>query len=127
VRALLVSLLIPTFLSEDLGAARQAARRFLSFYASVPLYARMFRRSGFTADMDAVAQALSQGAPDRVAACLSDRLLDDVCLVGPPARCQEQLAAFQEAGVAYPQLAPQTVQEEQESAVRRLLATFTPR
>jgi alkanesulfonate monooxygenase SsuD/methylene tetrahydromethanopterin reductase-like flavin-dependent oxidoreductase (luciferase family) len=77
--------------------------------------------------MDAVTQALSQGAPDRVAACLSDRLLDDVCLVGPPARCQEQLAAFQEAGVAYPQLAPQTVQEEQESAVRRLLATFTPR
>jgi alkanesulfonate monooxygenase SsuD/methylene tetrahydromethanopterin reductase-like flavin-dependent oxidoreductase (luciferase family) len=126
-QTLLVSLLIPTFLSEDLEAARQAARRFLAFYASVPLYARMFRHSGFAADMDAVTQALSQGARDRVAACLSDRLLDDVCLLGPPARCQEQLAAFQEAGVTYPQLAPQAVQEEQETAVRHLLRAFTRR
>jgi alkanesulfonate monooxygenase SsuD/methylene tetrahydromethanopterin reductase-like flavin-dependent oxidoreductase (luciferase family) len=126
-RALLVSLLIPTFLCEDVEAARQAARCFLSFYASVPLYARMFRRSGFAADMDAVAQALAQGTPDRVPACLSDRLLDDVCLVGPVGRCQEQLAAFREAGVTYPQLAPQAVQEEQERAVRRLLQAFTRR
>jgi alkanesulfonate monooxygenase SsuD/methylene tetrahydromethanopterin reductase-like flavin-dependent oxidoreductase (luciferase family) len=123
-QALMVSLLIPTFLSEDLDAARAAARGFLSFYASVPLYAKMFRRSGFAAEMDAIAQALEQGARDRVPGCISDRLLDEICLVGPPARCQERLAAFQEAGVTYPQLAPQAVQEEQESAVRRLLAAF---
>ena len=44
-----VSLLIPMFLSEDLGAAREAARRFLTLYAAMPHYARMFRRSGFCA------------------------------------------------------------------------------
>jgi alkanesulfonate monooxygenase SsuD/methylene tetrahydromethanopterin reductase-like flavin-dependent oxidoreductase (luciferase family) len=126
-RALLASMLIPTFLVDDLTTAREAARRFLSFYASVPLYNKMFRRSGFAADMAAVDQALAQGEAHRVPACLSDRLIDALCLVGPLARCQEQLAAFREAGVTYPQLAPQAVQEEQETAVRRCLQGFAPR
>jgi alkanesulfonate monooxygenase SsuD/methylene tetrahydromethanopterin reductase-like flavin-dependent oxidoreductase (luciferase family) len=95
--ALTVSILIPTFLSEDLEAARQAARQFFAFYAAVPLYAKMFRRSGFVDEMAAVAQALTQGERNRVVACISGRLLAAICLVGSPARCQEQLAAFREA------------------------------
>jgi hypothetical protein len=39
-------------------------------------------------------------------AALSDRLLDAVCLLGPMARCREQLAAFRSAGVDLPILAP---------------------
>jgi 5,10-methylenetetrahydromethanopterin reductase len=124
-QAVMVSILIPTFLSENLGAARDAARRFLSFYATVPLYATMFRRNGFEAEMEAVAQA--QGDRDQIAAAISDRLIEDICLVGSPAHCREQLAAFREAGVTYPQLAPQAVQEEQVAAVRRCLATLQPR
>src|SRR3989442_14994057 len=37
---------------------------------------------------------------------LSDRLLDAVCLLGPMARCREQLAAFRDAGVGLPILVP---------------------
>jgi hypothetical protein len=39
-------------------------------------------------------------------AALSDRLLDAVCLLGPMARCREQLAAFRSAGVDLPILVP---------------------
>ncbi len=39
-------------------------------------------------------------------ASLSDRLLDAVCLLGPLARCREQLAAFRTAGVDLPILVP---------------------
>ena len=35
-------------------------------------------------------------------AALSDRILDAVCLIGSEARCQEQLAAFRDAGVDRP-------------------------
>ena len=120
-----VSLLIPTFLSEDIGAAREAARRFLTLYAAMPHYTRMFRRSGFTQEADAVAEALDNGGPARIGAAISDRLMDEVCLVGPLSRCREQLAAFREAGLTYPILAPQAVQQEQPArAVRRFLTTF---
>ena len=37
---------------------------------------------------------------------LSDRLLEAICLIGPIERCQEQLAAFREAGVDLPILYP---------------------
>ena len=39
-------------------------------------------------------------------AALSDRLLDAVCLLGPLARCREQLAAFRSAGTDLPILMP---------------------
>ena len=39
-------------------------------------------------------------------AALSDRLLDAVCLLGPLARCREQLAVFRKAGVDLPILVP---------------------
>ena len=120
-----MSLLMPTFLSEDIGAAREAARRFLTLYAAMPHYTRMFRRSGFTQEADAVAEALDNGGPARIGAAISDRLMDAVCLVGPLSRCREQLAAFREAGLTYPILAPQAVQQEQPAnAVRGFLTTF---
>jgi alkanesulfonate monooxygenase SsuD/methylene tetrahydromethanopterin reductase-like flavin-dependent oxidoreductase (luciferase family) len=124
-QALTVSLLIPTFLSDDLPAAREAARRFLSFYAALSVYTRMFRRSGFASEMDDLAQALARGEQQQgIAACISDRLLDAVCLVGPLSRCQEHLAAWREAGLSYPLLAPQAVKADQATAVRHFLETF---
>ena len=124
-REVTVSLLIPTFLSDDLSAAREAARRFLTLYVAMPHYARMFRRSGFEAEAEAVAKALEREDQAAVAAAVSDRLMDEVCLVGPLSRCREQLAAFREAGVAYPILAPQAVSQEQPGvAARRFLTSF---
>ena len=121
----LVSLLVPSFLSEDLGAAREAARRFLTLYAAMPHYARMFRRSGFEEEADNVAKALDCGDTAAVADAVSDRLMDAVCLVGPLSRCREQLAAFREAGLTYPILAPQAMRNEPPgNAARRFLTTF---
>ena len=105
--AIAVSLLIPAFVHDDLATARRAAREFLVHYAGMSHYAKTFAASGFAGEMEAVAAA----GPDRAAAmaALSDRLLDEVLLVGPPARCREQLAAFGEAGVEWALLGPQRV------------------
>lgn len=123
----LVTLLIPTFLSEDLAAAREAARQFLAFYAAIPLYARMFQRSGFAAEIEQISQAQVRGDQKGAVTGVSDRMMDAVCLVGPRSRCQEQLSAFREAGVTYPLLGPQAVQEDFETAARQVIEAFSPR
>jgi alkanesulfonate monooxygenase SsuD/methylene tetrahydromethanopterin reductase-like flavin-dependent oxidoreductase (luciferase family) len=51
---------------------------------------------------------------------LSDRLLDAVCLLGPPDRCRERLAAFRRAGVDLPILLPPVGVE----AARAVIRTF---
>ena len=119
-----VSLLIPTFLSEDLDAAREAARNFLSFYSSIYVYKQMFKKSGFKTEIIGVIQALERGDQKTAAACILDQLMDAVCLVGPVSRSKERLAAFREDGVSYPIIAHQAVQEEPATAARKLIQAF---
>lgn len=123
-----VSVLIPTFVHDDLPTARQAAREFLVHYAGMPHYAKAFEASGFAAEMKGVRDGLAAGDTSATIAALSDRLLDEVLLVGPPARCREQLHAFREAGVAWVSLGPQRVGEQDLAAQARIVVnTLAPR
>lgn len=107
-----VSLLIPTFVHDDLPTARQAAREFLVHYAGMPHYAKVFEASGFAPEMEGVRQNLAAANPPGAMEALSDRLLDEVLLVGPAARCRERLDAFREAGVEWATLGPQRVGDQ---------------
>ena len=57
------------------------------------------RASGFNAE----ANKAEQGGGGEA---LSDRLLDAICLIGPPARCRDRLAEYREAGLDLPILWP---------------------
>jgi alkanesulfonate monooxygenase SsuD/methylene tetrahydromethanopterin reductase-like flavin-dependent oxidoreductase (luciferase family) len=120
-----VSVLVPVFVDGNLAAARRAARDFLVHYAGMPHYAKALEAGGFGPEMVAVRAALATGNRDGAMAALSDRLLDDVLLVGPPARCREQMAARREAGVTWALLGPQRVgprslAEQSEIVIREL-------
>src|SRR6185295_11366797 len=86
---------LPTFIGDDIEALRTAARQNLGLYTALPFFQRLFRASGFA---DEAAKAEQGAGP----ASLSDRLLDAVCLIGPMARCREQLGAFRAAGLDLP-------------------------
>ena len=120
-----LTLLVPTFLSDRLEAARAAARRFLARYAGFAVYAKMFQRSGFGPEVEALAAARTRGDAGGALAAISDRMLDEVLLVGPLERCRERLAAFREAGIEYPLVAPQPVEEDAEAAGMRVIAAFS--
>ena len=90
---------IPTFVGDDLAAMRELARQNLVLYTALPFFQRLFRSMGF-------AEEAAQMAQGNGLAGLSDRLLDAICVLGPLKRCQEQLAAFREAGVDLPILYP---------------------
>jgi alkanesulfonate monooxygenase SsuD/methylene tetrahydromethanopterin reductase-like flavin-dependent oxidoreductase (luciferase family) len=94
-----VTLGLPTFVGDDVKAMRETARQNLGLYTTFPFFQRLFRASGFATE----AAEMEKGAGG---AALSDRLLDAVCLLGPMARCREQLAAFRSAGVDLPILVP---------------------
>ena len=94
-----VTLGLPTFIGDDLGAMREAARANLGLYTTFPFFQRLFRASGFATEAEQMEKNL--GGPS-----LSDRILDAVCLTGPLTRCREQLATFRTAGVDLPILIP---------------------
>jgi hypothetical protein len=90
----------PTFVHDDSSPWRGKRRAsFLVNYAGMPQYAKAFVASGFAGEMEGVRKALESGTPAATLSALSDRLLDEVVLVGPASRCREQLAAFEESGV----------------------------
>ena len=72
---------IPTFIGDDIGAQREAARANLALFTTFPFYQRMFRASGFAEEAEK-AEAGAGGAS------LSDRMLDAICLIGPVSRCR---------------------------------------
>ncbi len=96
---------IPTFVSNNLGAAMSAARHNLAFFARLPNYRNQWRLCGFGAEMDAVAEAWKTGDRRAAAACISERMVNQVCIYGSPQMCRSQLAAFRAAGARLPLLA----------------------
>ena len=108
---LTVTLGLPTFLGDDQEGLRAAARQNLGLFTTFPSFQRLFRASGFAEE----ATQMEQGAGP---AALSDRLLNAVCLLGPEARCREQLAAFRAAGVDLPILLPPAGVEGARAVIR---------
>jgi alkanesulfonate monooxygenase SsuD/methylene tetrahydromethanopterin reductase-like flavin-dependent oxidoreductase (luciferase family) len=117
----------PTFLSEDMRAARQVARESLVLYAGLPFYNRLLRNCGFVTEAEGVNQAMARGDQHGAAACISDRLLDELLPIGSAEHCREHIAAFRAAGVALPIVVPYPVGEDYGSAVRRTLDALAPR
>lgn len=121
------SLLIPTFVSDDLAAARRAARQFIAGYIALPVYARMFRDSGYAGEVEAVREAFARGDRVAAAAALSDGLVDEVCVLGPATRCRERLAELHASGLDFPILAAQPVNESYVDGARRIIEALHPR
>jgi alkanesulfonate monooxygenase SsuD/methylene tetrahydromethanopterin reductase-like flavin-dependent oxidoreductase (luciferase family) len=117
---------IPTFIDNDLEQARSAARYNLAYFARLPFYRRQWRRCGFVDEVNALQEVWKQQDRRAAAALVSDRMVDEVCVYGPPSRCHEQLAAFREAGAAIPVLAVSPVNEDRLSATRKALHLLAP-
>jgi alkanesulfonate monooxygenase SsuD/methylene tetrahydromethanopterin reductase-like flavin-dependent oxidoreductase (luciferase family) len=112
---------LPAFVSNDLSAARAAAKKSLVTYGPLPFYNKLFQNSGFQKE----AEILARGDQQAAMAGVSDQMADELNLVGPPSRCQEQLAAFREAGIQLPIIVPNPVGgQTYAQAVRTAIETF---
>ena len=122
-----MSLLVPTFIHDDVATARHAAREFLVHYAPRPHYAKTFAASGYADEVAAAARAHAAGDLAAAMAALTDALVDDVVLLGPPARIREGIDRLGRAGVQWVTLGPQRVGAESLAQQAELLiASLAP-
>lgn len=119
---------VHAFVSDDLDAARSAARSSLSYWVGLPAYNNALARAGFEGEAADIATAFRAGDTPALLAAISDRLIDEYCLAGPAARCRDQLAAWHETGVATVLLVPHPVHpgEAYAPGVERTLRSLAP-
>lgn len=115
---------MPVFLHDDLNVAYEAARRGLAFYGALPFYNRIFARSGFAEPAARIMEAAKRRDSGAMAAAITNEMADAVALIGPASRCIERLAEYRNQGADVLILAPNPVNEDYASGVRRIHKTF---
>ena len=124
-----IDLGIHTFLCDDLNFAREAARQTLTYWLGLPAYNNSIRKSGYEQEAESIKRAFERGDQKALREGITDAIIDEFCLVGPPERCRERLAAFYDAGVDMPALMidPVLADESYQEAVERTLRALAPR
>ena len=127
-RRLPVEASVHAFVADDLALARDAARTSLAYWVGLPAYNRALARAGFAEEAERIAAAFTAGDADRLRAAVSDRLIDEYCVAGPPDRCREQLARWEGTDVATVVLVPHPVLpgEGYVDGVERTLRALAP-
>jgi F420-dependent oxidoreductase-like protein len=93
---------IPTAVTDDPQSARDAFRKDLVPYASLPFYRKMLDASGFASDLAAFDEGMRQGDPARAMAGLSDALLDSLAGIGSPDDARAKVREYASAGATSP-------------------------
>jgi probable F420-dependent oxidoreductase len=88
--------------TADVDKARAVGRRMVTAYLNVPVYAAFHDWLGRGDQLAKMWAAWREG--DRAAAleAVSDRVVDELLVHGPPEACREKIEAYREAGVTTP-------------------------
>lgn len=103
--ALDVSPMVPVAIGREVGECRDGLRPLLALYAGgmgsagANFYKDLVTRYGFGKDAEAIQAAFLDGRRADAAALVPDAMIDELCLVGPPERVRDRLAAWREADV----------------------------
>jgi probable F420-dependent oxidoreductase len=105
---------------DDIAFGRSIVKHTFAPYIVTSVYNRFYRWMGYEAE----AQGVLDAAGDRQAqaAAVSDRLVDDIFLIGPAPAIAERIAAFVEAGVTLPVVQPMAADLEQADAMWQAIA-----
>ena len=105
--AIEITSLLPASVDPDRAAAFDAARPGLAFYAGFfPRYNRLVAESGFPAEAAAVAEAWAAGDTAAAVRSVTDEMIAATGIVGTPAECRDQLAAYRASGLDLPIISP---------------------
>lgn len=93
---------VPTAVSDDPDAARDAFRKDLIPYASLPFYRRMLDASGFGDDLARFDDGMAAGDVPKALAGLSDELLGSLAGIGGPDDARAKVRDYTGAGATSP-------------------------
>ncbi len=92
--------------TDDVPAGRRLIAQAFSAYAATSVYNRFYRWMGYHEEAEAIAQAAQVRDGDGIAGAFSDRLIDDLFLIGNPSAIAARLEEYIDAGVTVPVIAP---------------------
>jgi probable F420-dependent oxidoreductase len=100
--------------TDDVPAARGLVKAVFAPYIATSVYNRFYRWMGYEAE----AQAVLDAAGDRraMAEAITDRVIDDLFCLGTADEVAARIAAYHEAGVTVPVVAPLSFGREQAEA-----------
>ncbi len=119
---------VNVFITDDLEAARNAARPFLALYVGgmgsrkQNFYNNLVQRYGFEAEAKTIQDLYLEGKREEAMAAIPDKLIDMVSLCGPADFVRERLQVFREAGVGTLGVTPLAFDVEGRLGQLRLLA-----
>ncbi|MGH2728905.1 MAG: LLM class flavin-dependent oxidoreductase [Actinomycetota bacterium] len=93
---------IPTALTRDVDAARNAARKEFFVYMTLPFYRRAIAGAGYEGDLKAFDDAQGSGDFPAALAAMSDRMIDDFAAIGDEKRIADKFAEYRDAGATLP-------------------------
>ena len=88
--------------SDDVAAARTIARRYITAYRTVPVYAAFHEWLGRGEALRPMHEAWAAGDRRAALAAIPDEVVDAVFVAGDAATCQARIQAYLDAGVQTP-------------------------
>ena len=111
-------------MTDDREGARNLVRASFGGYVATPVYNKFFEWVGFPDVARGVAEAFANRDREASASAMSDEFVDAITIIGSPEECREKIAAFVEAGVTTPVIAPLATRPQD---VLRVFEALAPR
>lgn len=92
--------------TDDVAGARQMVRHVFAPYIATTVYNRFYRWMGYEEEAIAIADAASSGDKDAMVAAMSDRIVDDLFMLGDADTVAARVQEYVDAGVTVPAIAP---------------------
>jgi alkanesulfonate monooxygenase SsuD/methylene tetrahydromethanopterin reductase-like flavin-dependent oxidoreductase (luciferase family) len=120
-----VSNMIPTVIADDHDAAEAVLRKTLQGYVTLPNYRNYWKAAGYEEEMAAIEAVLERKAWDELHGVMPSSWLRDVTLYGSVDEVRDGVAAWLDAGVAYPILVPSSTSGGQMKAIEEVFVAFS--
>ena len=116
--------MIPTIIDADRAAARNAHRKTLTGYVSLPNYRNYWKAAGYQAEMEAIEAAIAAGERDRLPSLMTDAWVDDCTLSGTATEVRDGIEAWRAAGISTPIVVMSSTSGGQVKAINELLEAY---
>jgi probable F420-dependent oxidoreductase len=95
-----------TCVTDDKPSARAVVRQFFGPYFATSVYNRFVDWCGYPEQAREILNAWQAKDRSRNAAAVTDRMIDEIAIIGSADECRDRVAAFVGAGVTTPMISP---------------------
>ncbi|MCY4654736.1 MAG: LLM class flavin-dependent oxidoreductase, partial [Dehalococcoidia bacterium] len=98
---IVISPQVSVYVTNDIPTARDRERPHIAFYIGGMgvFYHQYMHRIGFGEESDMIREAYLSRDRERAASLVTDKMVDEMTIIGNPDQCREQMQKYFESGV----------------------------